>query len=48
MYQETKFFKKCKFLGSNRKIVQLTMEHDVWQPIVDQALFIYILFFNPN
>ena len=30
------FSKIYKFLSANRKIVQLNMEHDVWQPIFDQ------------
>ena len=28
----------CKFVRLSRIIVQLKMEHDVWQPIFDQPL----------
>ena len=28
----------CKFVRSSRIIVQLKMEHDIWQPIFDQPL----------
>ena len=36
--KELTFFEKCKFLGSSRKVVQLKIEHNLWQPIVNQPL----------